>query len=645
MPHFPPHSAAVTPAMALNLHELLPLRALIITLRFTETSRPDFFHQPALTAFIRYLLGSPDDYENLLVVDLPESARTHYRAGDLYRFQIIGLDGSDALLARLMQQLQLLPASVQQRDGPLPFRDNLQLLALQDGLTGTPVTRLDELASYGTQQLTEEALLWQHMPAFQWQWLTPARITLGKAARDAVKKQRNARQQQLVRDLPQLSAELLLNRLYDAVANLLRQRGQVTAPRPPSPPLQISDGQLFWLEVSYKGGQEKSAGGSGQKTSQRNEKPMGGIHGQLQLHSPQPLNISWWRLLILGQYLGLGQRRSFGWGRYMLLTPDGQASYRRVAAARPLLDAVARPDNLQQALNHVQRNSRQQHEQPDPHQPLSNSEQLQAWDGNPDNDSSDAQLQRLQYRLQQIEQGRYETPALTGWLIRKNSGGYRPLAVPPFQDRVLQRAVAQALSPALEKLMYQGSFGYRPGRSRINAMEQIRRAVREGYCWVFESDLRDFFDSVNLNHLATRLHSLYGDDPLISQILHWMAADVRFQGDTLQRQHGLPQGSPLSPLLANLMLDDFDNDMDAAGFRLVRHRHGFTLMARQPSLTAAPAPQPFNQHWWHHLQQRSWHRLSGNETDQRLATLLQWPQQKTNTAAAKVVVEKPALTA
>ena len=194
----------------------------------------------------------------------------------------------------------------------------------------------------------------------------------------------------------------------------------------------------------------------------------------------------------------------------------------------------------------------------------------------------DVPLERLQGMMSQLENGRYDAPILNGWVIAKSNGGYRPLAVPPFWDRVLQRAVGQVLTPCLEQLMDSGSYGYRPGRSRHNAKDQIQRYWRAGYHWVFESDVKDFFDSVQHDWLEVRLRALFGEDPLVAMLMSWVAADVSFEGEVIQRKAGLPQGSPLSPLLANLVLDDFDSDMQKAGYKLVRYADDFIVMCKSP---------------------------------------------------------------
>jgi CRISP-associated protein Cas1 len=137
--------------------------------------------------------------------------------------------------------------------------------------------------------------------------------------------------------------------------------------------------------------------------------------------------------------------------------------------------------------------------------------------------------------------------------------------------------------------MYHGSFGYRPRRSRESARTAIQAAYREGYRWVYESDIDDFFDTVDWERLKTRLIALYGDDPLVALILGWMAAPVEYQGELIVRRAGLPQGASLSPLLANLMLDDFDADLEHGGFRLVRFADDFVVLCKDRAEAEAAA--------------------------------------------------------
>jgi hypothetical protein len=138
----------------LSVETLLPLRGLVITLQFTQTAKPKFFHQAALTAFIRFLCGSPENYDQLIRIDTPESGRILYHAGDYYRFMIIGLQGSDELLENLISQFKKLPHSSPKSAENLPFRNNWKLLSIQDAFNEQPITSLDQVSQYTQQQLS-----------------------------------------------------------------------------------------------------------------------------------------------------------------------------------------------------------------------------------------------------------------------------------------------------------------------------------------------------------------------------------------------------------------------------------------------------------------------------------------------------------
>jgi group II intron reverse transcriptase/maturase len=283
------------------------------------------------------------------------------------------------------------------------------------------------------------------------------------------------------------------------------------------------------------------------------ENPIGGLLGLQVLEPEQTMSDYWLKILIIGQYFGVGQRRSFGLGRYILELASGENTLRRVFPAQPILADIMAKENLDLALAHN-------------HQ-----------DEYDNNDTDETRLTRI---VEQISNDKYQAPDLNGYMIDKSSGGQRLLMVPPFWDRVMQRAFAQVFSARLESIMSSHSYGFRKGRSRISAKFDIQTAYREGYQWVYESDIEDFFNQLDIDRLMVRLQGLFYNDPALQWIKKWMLAPLLFKGKKYQRSIGLPQGSPLSPVLANLFLDDFDNDMKALGFRLVRFADDFVILCK-----------------------------------------------------------------
>jgi len=159
----------------LPLANLLPLRAAVITLRFTELASLHFFHPPALTAFLRTLLGSPVDYDTQLTLDAPESGRTVYRAGDDYRFTLFCLASGEALMQTAFEQLMALPGSTPS-DPSMPFRDNLVFRAAHDLFLGHAVKSVEGLSSYTLESLEQEAALWSQAQGVFLRWLSPVRL-------------------------------------------------------------------------------------------------------------------------------------------------------------------------------------------------------------------------------------------------------------------------------------------------------------------------------------------------------------------------------------------------------------------------------------------------------------------------------------
>lgn len=545
---------------------LLPLRALAVTLELTAEARLGFFHQAAVHGFVRYLAGSPDAFHTLITIDAPESGRGDYRAGDRYRFAVYGLPGSEAALARLLTGLRGLPDSAPRTDPQVPLRDNLRLVELHDLFTGQAVETVAELTRHDLERLLTETDLWAAAPGILLHWLSPVRLDKGQEP----KPKGEAR---FCHGAADLADGILPRRLYDAAASLLRERGATVPPRQVPPGLPAPAGHLFWVDSEYRDAAGRPS-------------PFGGLTGELDLGPAAAIPPDWLRLLVLGQYLGIGERRALGLGRYRLVTPDGWGTAPMVGPAASLLAHSAREDNLYDAYRAIRENQTRKREATGADQrgapaPWTETE---LWDTEyPDPPDPDVEFEladRLERLGNRLREGDYQPPALTGVVYREPDGDLRGLAIPPFWDRVVQRALVQRISPALETLFSTASHAYRPGHSRHTASAAIQRAWREGYRWVYEADIDDFFDSLDWSHLAQRLRALYRDDPAVDLLLAWMAAPVDYQGLRIERTRGLPQGAPLSPVLANLMLDDLDSDLEHAGFRLVRYADDFVVLCK-----------------------------------------------------------------
>ena len=190
-----------------------------------------------------------------------------------------------------------------------------------------------------------------------------------------------------------------------------------------------------------------------------------------------------------------------------------------------------------------------------------------------------AQLaQRLIELSRALRDGSYQPGPLREVAIPKPKGGTRGLKIPCVADRVAQTAVAQQLGPKLEAEFEDASFGYRPGRGVDDAIRRVESLRREGFVWTLDADIDDYFDSVPVDRMMDRLARSVSESPLTSLIGLWLEHGARIG-------RGLPQGSPLSPLLANLYLDDLDEAFSGRGLRIVRYADDFVILAKdRPAL-------------------------------------------------------------
>lgn len=176
--------------------------------------------------------------------------------------------------------------------------------------------------------------------------------------------------------------------------------------------------------------------------------------------------------------------------------------------------------------------------------------------------------------------GTYVPEGVKGVRIPKPKGGYRQLGIPTVKDRLVQQAISQVLSSRYEPIFSENSYGFRPGRNAQQALRKAGSYVAEGYKYVIDLDLEKFFDKVNHDRLMWLLGTRIGDKRLLRLIGMFLKSGIMQDGIMSQRLQGTPQGSPLSPLLSNIVLDELDKELESRGHRFVRYADDQIIMVR-----------------------------------------------------------------
>ena len=172
---------------------------------------------------------------------------------------------------------------------------------------------------------------------------------------------------------------------------------------------------------------------------------------------------------------------------------------------------------------------------------------------------------------EQLLAGTYKATAVRRVTIPKSGGGERELGIPTVTDRLIQQAILQVLGPRYDAGFSSHSHGFRPGHSAHSAVLEAQSYIQEGYDWVVDVDLERFFDRVNHDVLMGRLAKRIGDKRMLKILRGFLNAGVMMNGVVHDQDEGTPQGGPLSPLLANVLLDEIDKLLEARGHRFVRY--------------------------------------------------------------------------
>jgi len=183
----------------------------------------------------------------------------------------------------------------------------------------------------------------------------------------------------------------------------------------------------------------------------------------------------------------------------------------------------------------------------------------------------------------ELETGQYLPKPILGIEIPKSNGGKRLLGIPTVFDRFVQQAINQVLQAEFDSSFSEFSYGFRPKRCGTDAVLKTQEFINQGFRYIVDIDLSKFFDMVNHDYLMSQIYQRVKDPILHKLILRFLRAPILISGGLRKRRKGVPQGSPLSPILSNIILDNLDKESERLGLHFVRYADDFCVFLKSKS--------------------------------------------------------------
>lgn len=461
-----------------------------------------------------------------------ESGRVTYAPGDEYCFGVTFVGSERARAGGLPAGLAAIGARPPAEDGPPPvLAGNFQVMAVR------------ALPAPGFE--SEARALARHAGRATLRFLSPLRLERPLGSERPGKR---------YLDADCFPAEHFLRRLWGRLHFLAQGQRAIPEERerlcPPVPDgARVVQSSLLWVDIPQSGPRLHDPHRPKGDTT-------GGVQGKVVFEG---LDEAWRRLLVLGRHFHVGENTHYGLGRYHVV----EAGPDDFQPARSQLYRLAGADVLEVAFDHVAAHM-----------------EAAGIDG-VDPAAARSERERVVSDLaRDLGSGSYAPAPLLGLVLPKADGAPRALAVPTITDRTAQRAAVETLGPAIETLLEDCSYAYRKGFSRQGAAKAIARAREQGFRWVLDADIESFFDAVDWDRLFAKLEALFPEERLLGLLRSWVEAPVVYAGRVIRRARGLPQGAVISPLLANLYLDEFDEELLGRDYRLVRYADDFVVLCR-----------------------------------------------------------------